>query len=71
MRYFRNAYLNAFQTAEDAIRLKHRTWSSFRDYADVINSVLLPRCHNEPSSLTLKQIHDMLDIIANEDTTGK
>ncbi|KAM8718835.1 hypothetical protein ACLKA7_001529 [Drosophila subpalustris] len=57
--------------SEDAIRLKHRTWSSFRDYADVIHSVLLPRCHNEPSNLTLKQIHDMLDIIANEDTTVK
>jgi len=49
----------------------HRSYSSFRDYADVVHAVLLPRCHNEPSNLTLKEIHDMLDLIANEDTTGR
>ncbi|EDW00339.1 DNA ligase 4 [Drosophila grimshawi] len=57
--------------SDDAIRLQHRSFSSFRDYADVVHAVLLPRCHNEPSNLTLKQVHDMLDLIASEDTTVK
>ncbi|XP_062139065.1 DNA ligase 4 [Drosophila sulfurigaster albostrigata] len=57
--------------SDDATRLMHRSWSSFRDYGDVVHAVLLPRCFNAPSNLTLKQIHEMLDLIANEDTTIK
>ncbi|XP_064536990.1 DNA ligase 4 [Drosophila montana] len=63
--------LQLAKDSDDAIRLQHRTVSTFRDYADVVHAVLLPRCHNEPSNLTLKQIHEMLDIIASEDTTVK
>ncbi|XP_023176377.2 DNA ligase 4 [Drosophila hydei] len=67
-------YSRVLQVSKDSneyIRLQNRTASSFRDYGDVVFSVLQPRCHNEPSNLTLKQIHDMLDIIASEDTTVK
>ncbi|KAH8387859.1 hypothetical protein KR093_009908, partial [Drosophila rubida] len=63
--------LQLAKDSNDATRLMHRSWSSFRDYADVVHAVLLPRCFNAPSNLTLKQIHEMLDLIANEDTTVK
>lgn len=55
--------------ADDAERLKFRKWTTFCDFADVVHAVLLPRCPNEPSNLTLLQIHEMLDNIANNETT--
>ncbi|ALC48644.1 Lig4 [Drosophila busckii] len=67
-------YTSVLQLAadsDDAIRLKHRAWTAQRDYADVVHAVLLPRCHNAASNLTLQQLHEMLDTIANEDSEVK
>lgn len=50
--------------------LQHRSGNMYRDYGDVVYAVLKPRCFNPPSNLRLNQIHEMLDTIANEDTTG-
>ncbi|XP_068154821.1 LOW QUALITY PROTEIN: DNA ligase 4, partial [Drosophila tropicalis] len=70
--------LQLAKDSRDAIRLQDRGWNSFRmggrggdDYAEVVHAVLLPRCHNPPSNLTLQEVHNMLDIIANEDMTVK
>nr|AAM51029.1 RH46576p [Drosophila melanogaster] len=57
--------------SSDAIRLQHRNGNMYRGYGDVVYSVLKPRCFNPPSNLRLKEIHQMLDTIANEDTEVK
>ncbi|KAH8271125.1 hypothetical protein KR018_000680 [Drosophila ironensis] len=55
----------------DAVMLQHRSGNMYRDYGDVVFAVLKPRCFNPPSDLRLHHIHEMLDTIANEDTTAK
>ncbi|KAH8289775.1 hypothetical protein KR054_010784 [Drosophila jambulina] len=67
-------YIRVLQLAKDssdAIMLQHRSGNMYRDYGDVVYAVLKPRCFNPPSNLRLKQINEMLDTIANEDTTVK
>ncbi|XP_017138279.1 DNA ligase 4 [Drosophila miranda] len=63
--------LQLTRDSRDAIMLQHRTGSSFRDYGDVVYAVLVSRCFNPPSDLRLNAIHEMLDTIANEDTSVK
>ncbi|KAH8409017.1 hypothetical protein KR009_005324 [Drosophila setifemur] len=67
-------YIRVLQLASDssdAIMLQHRSGNMYRDYGDVVYAVLKPRCFNPPSDLRLSHIHQMLDTIANEDTTVK
>ncbi|XP_037824188.1 DNA ligase 4 [Lucilia sericata] len=53
--------------SRDAEILEARNFNGFRgDYAERVYRVLKPRCSHQPSNLTLKQVHDMLDTIANE-----
>ncbi|XP_034671871.1 DNA ligase 4 [Drosophila subobscura] len=63
--------LQLTRESRDAIMLQHRSGTSYRDYGDVVYAVLVSRCFNPPSDLRLKSIHEMLDTIANEDTTVK
>ncbi|XP_030379064.1 DNA ligase 4-like [Scaptodrosophila lebanonensis] len=63
--------LQLARDSPDAISLQHKSYTPHRDYADVVHAVLKSRCFNNPSDLTLLQIHEMLDIIANEDTQSK
>ncbi|XP_037936936.1 DNA ligase 4-like [Teleopsis dalmanni] len=64
-------YIKVLQLSEDSRdvqRLIARSYSGIRgDYADIVHTVLSPRCKQEPSNVTLKQVHDMLDTIASDD----
>lgn len=52
--------------------MEARNFNGFRgDYAERVYKVLQSRCSHQPSNLTLKQVHDMLDTIANENRLSK
>lgn len=54
--------------APDALRLQTPSNHTPQgDYADMLGSILMTRCRQEPSDLTLATIHEMLDTIAQED----
>ncbi|XP_067641876.1 DNA ligase 4 [Eurosta solidaginis] len=60
--------LNLPKDSNDAQRLQARTYNgSHGDYADIVYAVLMPRCKHEPSNITLYEIHQMLDSIAEDD----
>uniref|UniRef100_A0A1I8PP02 DNA ligase 4 n=1 Tax=Stomoxys calcitrans TaxID=35570 RepID=A0A1I8PP02_STOCA len=53
--------------SKEAEILEARRFSGIHgDYADKVFRILKPRCSNESSKLTLKEVHDMLDTVANE-----
>uniref|UniRef100_A0A0A1XLZ5 DNA ligase 4 n=1 Tax=Zeugodacus cucurbitae TaxID=28588 RepID=A0A0A1XLZ5_ZEUCU len=54
--------------SSDVQRLQARTYNGQgNDYADIVYAVLMPRCRNELSELTLYEVHEMLDTIAEGD----
>ncbi|KAL9877806.1 DNA ligase 4 [Glossina fuscipes] len=54
--------------SRDAQILEARRFSPvYGDYAEKVYKVLKPRCNREPSTFKLKEIHDMLDVIAKGD----
>ena len=60
--------INLIFAARDAERLRQRNYSGVHgDYAEIFHSVLKPRVQREPSDFNLKQIHDRLDTIAEDD----
>lgn len=61
-----------FFSAREAEILEARNFNGFRgDYAERVYRILKPRCTHAPSNLTLKEVHDMLDTIANENRLSK
>lgn len=58
--------------ARDAQILEARRFTPvYGDYAEKVYKVLKPRCKRESSTFKLKEIHDMLDVIAKGDRSGK
>uniref|UniRef100_A0A1A9W1G8 DNA ligase 4 n=1 Tax=Glossina brevipalpis TaxID=37001 RepID=A0A1A9W1G8_9MUSC len=54
--------------SRDAQILEARRFTPvYGDYAEKVYKVLKPRCKHEPSTFKLKEIHDMLDMIAKGD----
>lgn len=61
-----------FFLAKEAEILEARNFSGIKgDYATKVYRILQPRCKNESSNLTLKEVHDMLDCVANENRLSK
>lgn len=54
--------------SSDAQRLQARTYNGpGNDYGDILYTVLMPRCNNDLSELSLYDVHQMLDTIAEGD----
>ncbi|XP_036318906.1 DNA ligase 4 [Rhagoletis pomonella] len=66
-----NVYIDVLQLPKDSNdvqRLQARTYNGPQgDYADIVYAVLMPRCRHEPSELSLYEVHQMLDTIAEDD----
>ncbi|XP_012162319.1 DNA ligase 4 [Ceratitis capitata] len=66
-----SVYIEVLQLAKDsseAQRLEARTYNGTSgDYADIVHAVLMPQCKNDPSELSLYEVHQMLDNIAEGD----
>ncbi|XP_054729929.1 DNA ligase 4-like [Anastrepha obliqua] len=60
--------LQLSKDSNDVQRLQARAYNGSQgDYADIVYAVLMPRCRHEPSELSLYEVHQMLDSIAEDD----